>query len=107
MVDSGETLASTVLKVGHHGSSTSTCEEFLQAVSPEYAVISCGRGNAYGHPRPEPMELLRSMNVQVYRTDLQGTILCRSDGKTVSFETERMTDEDLYASPDLNGAYEP
>ena len=99
MIDSGMDLKADVLKLGHHGSSTSSTTEFLQAVSPEYAVISCGKDNDYGHPRPEPLETLNEMQIELFRTDLQGTIICHSDGQTITFETEKTTDEDLFESP--------
>ena len=99
MIDSGMDLKSNVLKLGHHGSSTSSTAEFLKAVSPEYAVISCGTCNSYGHPRPEPLETLKEMQVELFRTDLQGTIICHSDGQSITFETENNTDEDLFESP--------
>lgn len=85
MLNSGRRLNSTVLKVGHHGSSSSTCDDFLRAVNPEYAVISCEINNSYGHPHQETMVKLHNAGIDVYRTDLQGTIIAQSDGQTVSF----------------------
>jgi len=85
MLNSGRKLQSTVLKVGHHGSSTSTCDDFLRVVDPEYAVISCETDNSYGHPHQETMVKLHDAGVAVYRTDLQGTIIAQSDGQTVTF----------------------
>lgn len=85
LVESGADLRSTVLKVAHHGSYTSSCRDFLDAVEPEYAVISVGADNAYGHPHEEPLERLEEYCRAVYRTDQMGQILCRSDGKTVTF----------------------
>lgn len=83
----GWELNSTVLKCGHHGSSTSTSAKFLKAVAPQYAVISCGRENEYGHPHKETLKKLDLAKIPVYRTDQDGTVLARSDGKTVSWET--------------------
>ena len=74
-----------VLKCGHHGSSTSTSQAFLDSVSPEYAVISCGRDNSYGHPHQETLEKLKRKNVTVYRTDRQHTIVASCDGETLTF----------------------
>lgn len=81
IVDGGILPDADVYKAGHHGSRTSSCEELLDAVSPLYAVISCGEGNAYGHPHAETMNRLRSMGVQVFRTDEQGTVVVNSDGE--------------------------
>ena len=90
---SGQDIQSTVLKVGHHGSSTSTSEAFLDAVNPTYAVISCGTGNSYGHPHQETLDKLQNKGVEVYRTDLLGDIYCTSDGKEVSFTSGEYHDE--------------
>ena len=74
-----------VLKVGHHGSNTSTGYRFLNAVNPEYGVISVGKGNDYGHPHKEPMSRLRQAGVTILRTDALGAIQAVSDGKEVTF----------------------
>lgn len=74
-------LKCDVLKVGHHGSLSSTTQDFLDAVSPSIAVISCGAGNKYGHPLPQILERLEKSGIKVYRTDLDGSIVLRSDGK--------------------------
>lgn len=76
-------LKCDVLKVGHHGASTSTTKAFLDAVAPSIAVISCGEGNDYGHPTAETLEKLEAAGVQILRTDLLGHIVIKSDGKTV------------------------
>lgn len=89
VLDRGADLSATVLKVGHHGSDTSTCFPFLRTVMPQYAVISVGAGNSYGHPADDTLSKLRDAGVEVFRTDLQGDIFCSSDGKTVSFETQK------------------
>ncbi|MDT8719391.1 MBL fold metallo-hydrolase [Clostridium sp. 19966] len=88
MIKAGLDLSADVLKVGHHGSSTSTSKEFLEKVNPKYAVISCGKGNDYGHPHKETMNKLKNKNVTVYRTDESGTIVCTSDGKNISFNVK-------------------
>lgn len=85
MINNKYDLSADVLKVGHHGSHTSTCQQFLDAVNPKYAVISAGKGNDYGHPHKETMDRLRAKGVKVYRTDESGTIICISDGKNISF----------------------
>lgn len=74
-----------VLKVGHHGSDTSTGYRFLNEVSPDYAVISVGKGNAYGHPHEQPLSRLKQAGVTILRTDELGTIVARTDGKEVTF----------------------
>ncbi|MDD3298366.1 MAG: ComEC/Rec2 family competence protein [Firmicutes bacterium] len=77
-----------VLKVGHHGSRSSTSSEFLEKVSPAYAIISCGEGNDYGHPHPETLEVLRDAGVKVLRTDLLGTIVLTTDGSEIVFTSD-------------------
>lgn len=85
ILETGQDIESTVLKVGHHGSSTSTSQAFLDAVSPTYAVISCGKDNSYGHPHSETLAKLASAGVEVLRTDELGDIYCTSDGTEVTF----------------------
>jgi competence protein ComEC len=77
-------LASTLLKVGHHGSITSTRPEFLARVAPQWAVISCGLHNRYGHPREEVLEALEQAHVRTYQTDTNGITCFRLDGRTVA-----------------------
>lgn len=77
-----------VLKVGHHGSNTSTGYRFLNAVMPEYGVISVGAGNSYGHPHEEPISRLTQAGVTLLRTDELGTVIATSDGETVTFTWE-------------------
>jgi competence protein ComEC len=79
-------LAADVLKVGHHGSGTSTTPRFLGAVRPRLALVSVGAHNAYGHPSPEVMQSLRDSGVQVLRTDRAGTIVVRTDGRHLDVE---------------------
>ena len=73
-----------LLKVGHHGSRTSTSDEWLDTVKPQYAVISCGMGNDYGHPHKELTGRLDKHSVEYYRTDISGTVVFQSDGKVLS-----------------------
>ena len=73
-------VSADILKVGHHGSSTSTSEDFINRVNPEYAVISCGKDNSYGHPHKETMATLKKYDVEVLRTDTMGTIIATTDG---------------------------
>lgn len=99
ILSAGYDLESTVLKVGHHGSDSSTSYVFLRAVAPQYGVISVGEGNSYGHPTEDALSRLRDADVTVYRTDLQGTIICTSDGKDVSFAVAKNKDADTLAPP--------
>ena len=92
MVDSGYDLSATVLKVGHHGSDTSSSYVFLREVMPKYAVISCGKDNSYGHPTEGVLSRLRDVGAQIFRTDLQGDVVFVSDGTTLSFGTEKNAD---------------
>lgn len=78
---SKDALKCNVLKVGHHGSSTSTSPAFLDAVDPTMALISCGEGNKYGHPLPETIKKLEDRGITIYRTDKNGSIVIRTDGK--------------------------
>ena len=77
-------LKCDVVKDGHHGSSTSTTQELLDAVAPKIAVISCGEGNKYGHPHNETIKRLEAAGVTVYRTDMSGTVVLKSDGNTIT-----------------------
>ena len=81
MLSNGIELSADVYKVAHHGSRSASTQEFLNAVRPKYAVISCGEGNSYGHPHAEVLNRLRSMGVEVFRTDEQGSIIASSDGE--------------------------
>lgn len=85
MINSGLPLKSDVYKASHHGANWANTYEFLTAVNPTYAVISCGEGNSYGHPRAEVLNNLRSMGVNVFRTDEQGSIVATSDGMDITF----------------------
>jgi beta-lactamase superfamily II metal-dependent hydrolase len=89
MIASGADLHADVLKLGHHGSSTSSTAAFLKAVDPSYVVISCGVNNDYGHPHRETMKKLELLGCPVYRTDEMGTVVAYTDGTTLSFSTER------------------
>ena len=79
-------LASTLLKVGHHGSVTSSIPDFLARVAPQWAIISCGLNNRYGHPRPEVLEELQAAKIRTFRTDLNGASCFQLDGKTAAVE---------------------
>ena len=89
LVASGAPLDVDVLQVGHHGSETSTGYVFLNAVLPEIGVISVGEGNSYGHPHEAALSRLRDAGVDVWRTDLSGTITITSDGADYAVASER------------------
>lgn len=84
----GFDVSSTVLKVGHHGSNSSTTSEFLSKVNPKYAVISVGKDNTYGHPKQNILDRLKGKNIPVYRTDESGTIVATSNGTSVTFSAK-------------------
>lgn len=91
VLSSGADLSATVLKVGHHGSENSTTYPFLREIMPKYAVVSVGDNN-HGHPTDAVLSKLRDADVQVYRTDLNGDIICTSNGKEVNFSVEKDAD---------------
>ena len=97
LLNKGVALKSDVLKVGHHGSASSTTYQWLREIMPQYAVISVGTGNSYGHPTDDVLSRLRDAEVTTFRTDKQGDILCVSDGKTVTFTPSRNADIDVFA----------
>jgi len=80
-------LESDILKVGHHGSSTSSCEEFVAVVDPEVAVISCGKDNSYGHPHWETVETFENAGIEMRRTDLEGTIRVVSNSRNYTVDS--------------------
>ena len=82
-------LWADVLKLGHHGSSTSTSEDFLKMVRPLYGIISCGSGNSYGHPHSETLTKLAALDAEVYRTDMNGTVRVITDGHDLVIDTEQ------------------
>lgn len=84
ILSAGMNVDADVIKIAHHGSSTSSSEEFLSSVSPEFAIISCGADNSYGHPHRETINLLREQEIDFYRTDLNGTIVYYGDGNTMN-----------------------
>ena len=89
MLDSGRLPHVTVYKAGHHGSRYSSTQEFLDVITPEYAVISCGAENPYGHPNDDTVERLLRYTERIYRTDIDGTVVFTSDGENISVNTER------------------
>jgi len=81
MITRAENLQAQILKIGHHGSQTSSTYEFLNEVRPEVAIYSAGRSNPYNHPHPDVINRLRAMGISVYGTDRNGTILVETDGE--------------------------
>lgn len=90
-----EALRSDILKVGHHGSFTSTSDAFLAAVSPDYAMIPVGKNNEYGHPSPSVLARLEAAGVRVYRTDTQGHLLAELDGEGIEISPVSAKSESL------------
>ena len=81
-------LKADVIKFGHHGSSTSSTKEFIEAISPKYGIISCGLDNSYGHPHRETLSIIDEMGIETYRTDKQGQITITSDGNNIEIKTQ-------------------
>ena len=86
MLEKGYNLNADVLKIGHHGSNSSTSDKFLKAVNPNFAVICVGKDNSYNHPKKTVMDRLKRYNIEVYRTDEQGTITLTCDGNDIEFD---------------------
>ena len=78
-------LDSDVIKFGHHGSSSSSSNAFIEAVSPKYGIISCAKDNKYGHPHRETLDIIKKYNIKTFRTDTVGEIILTSDGKSINF----------------------
>ena len=89
MLDQGMDLSSDVLKLSHHGSAYSSGADFLDAVNPKYGMISVGSDNKYGHPSKETLKALAERDIEVYRTDKQGTVIFTSDGTNISVTTQK------------------
>ena len=108
MVDSGADLSADVYVAGHHGSATSSSEYFLDAMSPSYVLVSCGTGNSYGHPTADMLQRVKDRGIELFRTDLQGTVIAYSDGNSLTFNTEPTQDWTpgtlMRTAPDADGA---
>lgn len=89
MLDDPGLLASDILKVGHHGSKTSSTANFLEAVQPEVSVIMCGEDNQYGHPHSEALARLNAVETEIYVTATHGHIVIKSDGENYTISTEK------------------
>lgn len=103
MMGAGFNLNADVLKVGHHGGRTSSSRNFLQAVTPEISVISCGEDNSYGHPHLETLNRLTETGSKIYRTDELGTIVAVSDGQNIDMSSE----EGSFLKPASSEASQP
>jgi competence protein ComEC len=89
MLAKGYNLKADMLKVGHHGNTSSTSPEFLKIISPKYAVIFVGKDNPYGHPHQETLNKLNSAGVKIYRTDLNGSVTFTVTGSNINITTEK------------------
>lgn len=95
---SGANLKADVLKVGHHGSNSSTTQSYLGKVLPKYAVISVGAGNDYGHPTQQTLNRLKSVGAKIYRTDQDGTVIITSDGNELTVSKSSLRHPDSVSS---------
>lgn len=102
MLTKGLDLKTDILRVGHHGSSSSTIQEFLDEVNPQYAVISVGTDNSYGHPHKEIMTRLNNAGTAIYRTDLHGDIIITTDGNSYNIDLGRKTSANSNPKTPLN-----
>lgn len=89
LVNNNIDISCDVLKIAHHGSCNSTCKEFLEKSNPKYAIISVGKNNSYGHPSNDVLNRLEEQNIKVLRTDINGDIICFSDGHNLTFNLEK------------------
>lgn len=88
ILSNGIDLKADVLKLGHHGSRTSSSKDFVDGVDPSYIVLTCGMDNSYGHPHKETMNWLKKRGIPFFRTDMQGTIIATSDGDEIAWNVE-------------------
>lgn len=105
MIEMGEDLEADLLQAGHHGSSTSNSYYFLRESNPEYVVISCGKGNMYGHPHEEALSRFRDLGAEVFRTDEQGTIIAVDDGTQITFNCEGKKSDRAHAEDYEDASY--
>jgi beta-lactamase superfamily II metal-dependent hydrolase len=100
MINNNTNLKADVLQIGHHGSDSSTSLSFLNAVNPTQAIISCGKDNKYGHPTNATLQTLASKEVEIFRTDLHGTIIVTTDGYFINFNVGPIDTKIIEAIPD-------
>jgi hypothetical protein len=105
MLKSGINLDCDLYIVGHHGSSSSSTDAFVKAMSPAYGFISCGKDNDYGHPTDKTLNTLAKYNVSIYRSDIDGVVTCASDGKNYAFSKELSQDNNSNADAEYDGEY--
>lgn len=91
-------ISCDLIKVGHHGSNTSSGSAFVKRTKAKYAVISCGEDNKYGHPHKEILERWQNTGAQIYRTDINGTVIATSDGKSITISCEETVKEEPTSS---------
>jgi beta-lactamase superfamily II metal-dependent hydrolase len=96
IIQSDQNLKSHILKIGHHGSITSSTNDFLSLVSPEVAVYSAGWKNRYEHPHSVTIERMNNFDILIYGTDISGTLILTTDGNTYDIESKKMQDEKFY-----------
>lgn len=89
IINTNINIDADLMKLGHHGSSTSNSNAFLDNISPKIAIISCGLNNSYGHPHQEVLTEISKRGIEAYRTDLQGNVIVTSDGKEISVKTQK------------------
>lgn len=89
IVNNGLNIKADVLKAGHHGSNTSNTDAFVDKINPDYVVIQVGEGNKYGHPNADIVDKFKSKGIEVYRNDIHGTVIVKSDGQNISFDTTK------------------
>ncbi|MFP4041875.1 MAG: MBL fold metallo-hydrolase [Bacteroidales bacterium] len=99
IIKNNDDVQADVIKVGHHGSRTSSSSSVLSKVSPEAAVIMAGEGNQYGHPHDETLDALAANDIDIYRTDKHGTIVTTTDGETIEISTEHDAETTSGADP--------
>lgn len=106
MLDNGINLSADVVKLGHHGSTSSSSDSYLETINPQFAVISTGVGNQYGHPHLETLQKILDRDINLYRTDKQGTIIFTSNGTNITVNTMpyEITDSDLANTSGNNGS---
>lgn len=106
MISRGHNLESDVLKLGHHGSNTSTSSSFLQEVDPRFAIVSAGENNQYGHPHAEVIERVEDAGVDIYSTHVHGNIIVSSDGETLEVTSETSGNVEHQEDGDESGSNE-